>query len=307
MSTGKYRFMVPAHKAVSTSGFASALFEMIVMSTGGNREINLRRIRNTISCQDIRYGDFGRREGFEGTFYVVGTDNQYVKIERDGFEYGSAVLRGGYVRLVPTVYKDISETDHREYENAFLNRISQPAVTKDIGQVTEHFSRMLRRERGRDSLSFGYTPDEKNTCFGEKMLISSVTEAVMRKVRHDDIMNISGKELHKIGYVTSEMGSVLNGLIQGEIPRGYDRADFAEIVSKISEFAGGTFSPVYYREAAERMETLNLTDERGKLEIDRNFTHYIEELRKERKEKEERSSEGREERNETERKGRSER
>lgn len=284
MSNKKYRFMVPAQKAGRTSNFAATLFEMNVMSSGSNKEVNLRRSQNTISYQDIRFSNFGRAAGLTGALYVVGANNQYVKIEQEGFEYGHAALRDGYVRLIPQVYKDMSEIGFKEYEDSYLNRISQPAITKDIGQVTEHFSGMLKRSDQRDSLSFGYTADEKNTHFGEKTLIRSITDVVMRKVEHDDIMNVSGKELHKIGYVTNEMGSVLNGLIAGEIPRGYDRTDFSEILSRISEYAGGTFNPTDYKEVADKMETMNITNERGTIEIDRNLSAYIEKLREERTE-----------------------
>ena len=284
MSNGKYRFMIPAKKAALTNNFATALFEMNVMSSGSNKEINLRRTQNTINFQDVRFNNFGRAAGLAGALYVVGNSNQYVKIEQESFEYGHAALKDGYVRLIPQVYKDMSEMGFKEYEDSYLNRITQPAITKDIGQVTEHFNNMLKRTDERDSLNFGYTTDEKNTHFGEKTLIRAITDVVMRKVDHDDIMNISGKELHKIGYVTNEIGSVLNGLIEGEIPRGYDRADFAEIMSRITEYAGGSFNPINYKEVADKMENMVLTNERGTIEIDKYLSGYIEKLRMEREE-----------------------
>ena len=284
MSNGKYRFMIPAKKAALTNNFATALFEMNVMSSGSNKEINLRRTQNTINFQDVRFNNFGRAAGLAGALYVVGNSNQYLKIEQESFEYGHAALKDGYVRLIPQVYKDMSEMGFKEYEDSYLNRITQPAITKDIGQVTEHFNNMLKRTDERDSLNFGYTTDEKNTHFGEKTLIRAITDVVMRKVDHDDIMNISGKELHKIGYVTNEIGSVLNGLIEGEIPRGYDRADFAEIMSRITEYAGGSVNPGNYKEVADKMGNMVLTNERGTIEIDKYLSGYIEKLRMEREE-----------------------
>ena len=282
MNNGRYRFMVSGKRAAKTDNFARVLFTMNVLSSGSNKEINLRRIENTISYQDLRFSDFGRDKGMDGAVYVVGSDNQYVKMEQDSFEYGHAGLRDGYVRLIPSFSKDMNEENYRASESSFLNRITQPACTKDIGQVMEHFSGMLKGNEERDSLSFGYTVDEKNTFFGEKRLVSAITDTVMKNVRNEDIMHVKGKELHKIGYLTTEMGRVLNGLINSEIPRGYGRKDFAEIISKIAEFSGGSFNPVNYRDVAEKMKSLNLTNEKGTIEIGKDMDRFIESIRMER-------------------------
>ncbi len=291
MNNGTYRFMVPGRSAAKADNFAKILFTMNVLSSGSNKEINLRRIQNTISYQELRFSDFGRDKGMDGTVYVVGNDNQYVKLDQTGFEYGHAGMKGGYVRLIPSFSKEMSEENYRASESSFLNRITQPAYTKDIGQVMEHFSRMMKGMEERDSLSFGYTSDEKNTFFGEKRLVSAITDTVMRNAGNEDIMHVKGKELHKIGFVTTEMGRVLNGLINSEIPRGYGREDYAEIISKIAEFSGGTFNPINYRGVAEKMENLNLTNEKGTIDIGKDIDRYMESIRSERDSREEQEKE----------------
>ena len=282
MSSGKYRFMASGKDVAGAENFAKTIFELHILSSGSNKGINLRRIRNTIDYQNLRFARFGRDTGMQSPVYVVGSDNQYVKVEQDRFEYGHAALKEGYVRLVPSFSKDMGKEYFAVSESSFLNRISQPAYTKDIGQVMEHFNVMLKGTGERDSLSFGYTADERNTLYGEKRMTAAITEAVMEKAGKEDIIRIKGKEVHKIGYLTTEMGRVLNGLIDSEIPRGYSREDFSEIIGKISEFAGGSFNPVNYREVAEKMENLDITNEKGILNVEKNMGHYIESIRKER-------------------------
>ena len=119
MSNKTYRFMVPAKKAVKTSNFARTLFEMTVMASGSNKGINLKRVNNSISFQDLRFNNFGRENGLINTFYVVGNDNQYMKIEQNGFEYGHAALKDGYVSLVPQRSMDMSELGYKEYEDSY--------------------------------------------------------------------------------------------------------------------------------------------------------------------------------------------
>ena len=55
-------------------------------------------------------------------------------------------------------------------------------------------------------------------------------------------------------------------------------------MSRIAEYAGGSFNPINYKEVADKMENMVLTNERGTIEIDKYLSGYIEKLRMEREE-----------------------
>lgn len=288
MDDGTYRFMAPARKTALGSNFARIIFEMFVMTEGYNADVNERRIRNKFSFDQLRYNNFGRdviqngRQGMTRDIFIVSSTNQYMKIMQTGFEYGRAAIRGGELTLVPDTELYMDTMGYYDYENSYLNRMTNPAVTIDTHQVMDHLINVLTGCPERDSLDYGYNQDEHQVHQTEMVMARSIMNVVMRKVQDDSIMNIDGKEMQKVGHVTSEAGLVLQGLCNREIPRGYDELDFAEIINAITSSAPEEFDINEYIGIADKMADINITNERGLIEITKNVAGQVMDIRSER-------------------------
>ena len=160
--------------------------------------------------------------------------------------------------------------------------MTNPAVTIDTHQVMDHLINVLTGCPERDSLDYGYNQDEHQVHQTEMVMARSIMNVVMRKVQDDSIMNIDGKEMQKVGHVTSEAGLVLQGLCNREIPRGYDELDFAEIINAITSSAPEEFDINEYIGIADKMADINITNERGLIEITKNVAGQVMDIRNER-------------------------
>ncbi len=269
MSDGTHRFMAYGKKAAKNNMLAVILFEMVMKMEGTNKDINKRRLENEKRVENLRLSDFNRNKNGRFPLYIVGSGNQCMKITQDGFQFGYGVKKDGDIKLAEQFSVNINEPSYKEYETSFLNRIPDPAVTNSIEQVKEHLE---RRNNNRDSLDFGLNSREMDKYIGEKMLIASVMAVVNRNTVSDDIMNVSGRWMEKTSYITSEAGRVLQGLINHEIPFGYDNLDMKEAGSKIAAYS---IDLKDYSRVATVMQNLAITNERGSLELKGSLTDRI--------------------------------
>lgn len=287
MEDGTYRFMAPAKKAAHGSNFARIIFEMFVMTEGYNADVNERRIKNKFIFDQLRYNNFGRdtiengKQGMRKDIFIVSSTNQYMKIMQTGFEYGRASIRGGELVLIPVTELYMDTLGYYGYENSYLNRMINPAVTIDIHQVMDHMINVLTGCPERDSLDYGYNQDEHLVHQAEMVMSRSIMNVVMRKVQGDSVMIVDGKEMQKIGHVTSEAGIVLQGLCNREIPRGYDELDFAEIINNINASAPEEFNINEYIGIADKMANIEITNERGAYEITKDVAGQVMDIRSE--------------------------
>jgi hypothetical protein len=166
-------------------------------------------------------------------------------------------------------------------KNSYLNRMTNPSATTNIHQVMDHMINVITGCPERDSLNYGYDQDEHLVHQTEMVMAKTIMKVVMRKVQNDSLMNIEGKEMQKIGHVTSEAGIVLQGLCNREIPRGYDELDFAEIIDAISSTAPGEFDINEYAGIAEKMADINITNEKGLIEITKDVAGQVMDIRSE--------------------------
>jgi hypothetical protein len=287
MEDGTYRFMAPARKTAIGANFARIIFEMFVMTEGYNAEVNEKRIQSEFAFDQLRYNNFGRdviqngRQGMNMDIYIVSSTNQYMKIMQTGFEYGRAALQNGQIVLIPDTELYMDTMGYYDYENSYLNRMTNPSATTNIHQVMDHMINVITGCPERDSLNYGYDQDEHLVHQTEMVMAKTIMKVVMRKVQNDSLMNIEGKEMQKIGHVTSEAGIVLQGLCNREIPRGYDELDFAEIIDAISSTAPGEFDINEYAGIAEKMADINITNEKGLIEITKDVAGQVMDIRSE--------------------------
>lgn len=269
MSNGKYRFMVYGRQALTEQNFPAILFELAMMLEGPNSKIYKNRIEKELRVKDLINHDFKRAQGIEKPIYIVGNNNQYMKIEQNSFEYGNAIKHKDGIEFLVKYTGDKDSPGFHTQENNYFSRITDPSYTTDYNEVIKHFE----RNNTRDSLDFGMNPAEKNRYFGEKILISSVLSVVFRNAIHDDIMNVSERWMEKTSHLTFEAGKVLNGLIYDEVPTGYSKIDMKEIMPVISEYG---MELKNYRGVADLMKGMQITNERGSLEISGNLEERIE-------------------------------
>ena len=261
MSDNSYRFMAHGRQAVSEQNFPAMIFEMIMMTEGSCKDINNKRIENEIKASDLKINNFGRKEGITAPIYIVGSGNQYMTIEQSGFSFGYAVNKRNGISFEQQFAANKDMPGFKEYETTFYNRIPNPAITTDRQVFEEHF---LKGRNERDSLDFGMNYKERSAFFGEKILTAAIMQVVIRNVINDDIMNVSGRWMEKTEHTVTEAGRVLNGLINNEIPSGYDFSDLSEIKMAISDY---DINLSDYKTVAENLLGISITNERGSLEI----------------------------------------
>lgn len=271
MDDGTYRFMVHAKRASQDCNFSEFILTMVMMTEGKNKDLHKRRILNELNVQKLRAMDFGRKEGMKSPLYIVGSSNQYIKIEQDRFEFGHSARKNGEAVLIAHFFADKTTPSYKEYETSFLNRIPDPIPTKDLHLVMEHFN----THTGRDPLDFGMTWDERQSYFGEKMLINALMTTVIRKIQNDPIMNVSGRWLEKTFHTTTEAGKVLDGLINNIIPQGYDELDMTQLRASMAEFGMEASS---YMTVSNELQNINMTTEKGTLLVKGSIQQNIEQM-----------------------------
>ena len=260
MDDGKYRFMVHAKRASQDYNFAEFIISMVMMTEGKNKDLHKRRILNEMNVQKLRAMNFGRAEGMKSPLYIIGSSNQYIKIEQDRFEFGHSARKDGEAVLCAQFFADSSTPSYKEYEISFLNRIPDPIPTKDLHLVMEHFN----NHTGRDPLDFGMEWAERKNYFGEKLLVNNLMTTVARKIQDDPIMNVTGRWLEKTFHTTTEAGILLDALIKDIIPQGYDELDMTQLKLGASEFGMDIKD---YRTVSHELQHINMTTEKGVLLI----------------------------------------
>lgn len=271
MSDGTFRFMVYGKDAAKDNMMAITLLEMMMMMEGANKGIHGRRMNNELAVEELRHNNFGRHKKGFIPIYIVGSGNQYMKIDTTGFTMGYATTRGDSVQFNEQLGLAINSPGYKSYENSYLNRIPDPAATTDINQVYEH----IRRGDGRDSMDFGMTNSEREKSFGERLLVAGIMAAVIRNTSRDDIMNISERWMEKTEHLTHEAGKVMTGLIKGETPIGYNDIDMHEIKNTIINYG---LNQNDYQGVAKDLSDVSITNEKGNLELKGNVRDRIEEM-----------------------------
>ena len=247
MSDGTFRIMVSGDHAVSGNQFALSLFELIMMTEGENKAFFDKEIENEIRIDQLRACDFGRESDSFRPLFFVGKDNQFVKLEKNKFEYGTVVIQNGQKKLVARVEMSKGMRGFSECEASYLNRIQDIKVFDELRQVYSYI----------DTNS-----DEDEKLIGEKVLVSSIYSVVSDNSAEVDIMNIPGRWVEKTEYITYEIGRVISGLISDSVPEGYTELDLQEIKSSIS---GYDIDVRNYGMVSEVMKGLIITDEVGSL------------------------------------------
>lgn len=259
MSDGTYRVMVRGEKAVEKNQMAFTLSQLVMMIAGKNKNLNAKRIDNELQVDNLRLNNFGRNVNGFKPIYIVGSGNQFMKIEQNGFSYGYATRNRDDVNFVNKYSSNDSIRGFKAFEESFINRIPDYAATTEMNQVVEHFS---RQEGTRDSLGFGLTDSERNNYLGESMLVSSIMTTVIANSQNNEIMNASERWVEKTKYITSEAGRFLSGMINNEVPEGYTELDVLEVKNTVSEFE---LDLKDYETASEYMRGMIITNEKDSL------------------------------------------
>lgn len=243
MSDGTFRVMVPGEQAVSGKLLALSLFELIMKTEGPNKAFFDNEIENVIRIDQLRSCDFGRDSDSFKALFFVGKDNQFMKLEKNKFEYGIAVIQNGQKKLIPWGEMSKGMRGYSECEASYLNRIQDVKVFDDLRQVYGYI----------DSSSI-----ENEKIVGDKAFISAVYSVVSENSAEVDIMNIPGRWVEKTEYITYEIGRVISGLISNNVPEGYTELDMQEIKSSISSY---DIDVRNYSMVSEVMKGLIITDE----------------------------------------------
>ena len=265
MSDGTYRFMVQGEKAVEYNNLAITLFELVMMIEGKNKFLNAKKIDNELKVENLRINNFGRGAAGFKPIYLVGSGNQFVKIDQNKFTFGHAVQAHGKVNLVSQFELDNSRNGYASIEASYINRIQDPAATMDINEVYGHFN---IRDEEKDNMGFGLTDEERNNLLGENLLVSAIMSSVISTTYEDDIMNVPERWVEKTEHITSEAGRLLSGIINDQVPEGYSELDLLEARDLIDDY---DLDLKDYESVAEVMTGLIITDEENSLVMDNTF------------------------------------
>lgn len=260
MSDETYRFMVLGTQSMTKNGLVTALFELVMMMEGPNKDYYDRKIESSLSFERLRMNNFSRNIAGFKPLYLVGKCNQYVKILQSGFEYGYAVRQHNEIKLIPQTTMNNGTRGYIECEISYINRIPDPDVIGE-DQVIDYFE---EANDLREVWVAGVDEEKRNKILGELVLIFAILKVILANVSETDIMNVPERWVEKLELVTYESGKMLSGLISDEIPEGYTELDVQEIKSSISDY---DINLNDYSTVSDVLQGLIITNERDSLEI----------------------------------------
>lgn len=222
MEDGTYSFSIhgkTSFRKKKTLGLC--LLETMLATNGKNAQINNKKITSHVKFQYQVADHFGMDRDGQPPVYVAGNDNQYMKISRQGFEYGHAVKESGTIKLVKEFSYNSQLPDYYEQQLSCTSRFSDATVTTDTTELMSILTAVL-------SAKF-LSQDEKDVKAEETMLAGKICEMVEDKTKDDTTMQAEGQYAVKMTHIVTEISKVIAGAIENDIPPGYDKEDMDEL------------------------------------------------------------------------------
>lgn len=219
MEDGTYTFSFIGKKALKRTGrdnmnLARALLEAMMAANGPNRAKNLRQARNRLAMEQA----IGRRFRKQGVnldrtpAWAMGRDNQYMRIDSTGFEYGRAVIDAyGEVHLNEEYTADISMPEFDAQLMSFLTRFKDGAYTYDTNEAMRHYA-----APDKSSAVVRTDKDDRIIRRAEREIAAAVDEAVMTKAERDPVSQIAGRWDEKLENYIHNTASILDAVAYPE-------------------------------------------------------------------------------------------
>lgn len=264
MEDGTYTFSFIGKKALRTQpgqekNLAYVTLRAMLAIHGPNR-LNVERMARNRASLENAVGRRFRKQGVNlnrTPAWVVGRDNQYIKVDETGFEYGRAVLNKGDVELREEFTADVSMPDYDAQLNSYLTRMRDGTYTYDVNEAYQHFL-----DPSSSTLVVQTTRDDRILKKMEQDLATAIHEVVTRKNANDHVMQTSERWNEKFDRSLQVAASLMTGIIypdksrEGEEIRvtGFSREDVAHVTDVLQNYDVGMG---YYEEAADRLHSLD--------------------------------------------------
>lgn len=266
MEDGTFTFSFIAKKALKKKreydqSLALVLVEAMLAVHGPNRDHIQRQARNHIALENA-IGKRFRKPGIDlnsTPAWVLGKDNQYMRIDATGFEYGRAVDDDGDIRLVEEFSGDVSMSDFDAQINSYLARFRDGTYTYDINDAYRHLS-----DPAHSRLVDRTTSDDRVLARFVRSLVSAVDIAVSRKIANDPIMQMRERWDEKFSHYVHSAESLVGGIMSAPNPmgtgpeapvvKGFSPAQVEE-VQKILDFYDMDLN--YYSEGISRLRYID--------------------------------------------------
>ena len=197
-------------------------------------EAALARIENKIGFEILQSSGFHHRmiNLHKSPLWIVGEGNQYMRMDASGFEVGRFARENGGPKLFENMKLDSYVPDYEEHLNSYLSGFVNPTCTTDVHEFMAH----LQHTGADDPLEFKLTPKQMAIARGNKELASVLGEIVTRKIRNDSLMLADQHWDEKFLHFQQEAGVVMEAVLSGKVPPGYDKDDIKDLVNVCQKY-----------------------------------------------------------------------
>ena len=264
MEDGKYTFSFIGKKALQTKrrgdkNLPFVVLEAMMAAYGPNSAKVLRKARNHIALENA----IGKRFKQEGInlnrtpAWVVCRDNQYMRIDETGFEYGRAVFENGDLNFKEEFTADVSMPDYDAQMNSYLMRMRDAAYTYNITDAYQHLcypeeSTLVERTTSADKIIRKF----------EHTLAQQIMISTERKCMNEPIMQMNERWDEKFNNIMRNASFFMTCAmepekIKQEIHDEMRKAEFSDsqiinIVQVLDEYGGMEMRD--YQNAIDRIE-----------------------------------------------------
>ena len=239
MEDGTYSFYVYGRRSMKQAydqnlSINELYLEMLFDLYGENKDANIARIENKIGFEILQSSGFHHRmiNLHKSPLWIVGEGNQYMRMDASGFEVGRFARENGGPKLFENMKLDSYVPDYEEHLNSYLSGFVNPTCTTDVHEFMAH----LQHTGADDPLEFKLTPKQMAIARGNKELASVLGEIVTRKIRNDSLMLADQHWDEKFLHFQQEAGVVMEAVLSGKVPPGYDKDDIKDLVNVCQKY-----------------------------------------------------------------------
>lgn len=235
-----------------------AQMKAMFMAHGANREHNIEVTRNREQVLKLYATEF-RQDGAvnlnDTPAYIIGDDEQYMKITEDSVEKGTATLIDGHV--VMETNKTIQRGDVW-FSTAISSMIASfelPRCTYNREKAAEFLLENLKKDMDKDMSVYG------RQDANERRAVEKIDKAVNTNMEYrQQISSIQDIPTRGSVYMTY-VSELIQGVADGKAPKGFDAKLFEEIRKDLADDVGSL--PVI----AGRTRDLQITKQVSALEM----------------------------------------
>ena len=254
MNNGTYTISVSGKSAMADHAAIAKIFVEMILATKGpnNAKVLMLAKKRHIFEQALGYKFAGAGIDLKQTnAWIIGSNNDYVKVDDKGFEYGFATIKDGDLVLTQEFGADISMVGYDEQLISYVSRIESPAVTYDSKEAIWHLENPKKRE------DFETSGDRAIRRF-EKKLAEAASAIVLKSIASDETMQLEGRWDEKFNHYISSMGTLIGGAIEGERPAGFTEEEVARVTAVFTSFQ---IPALLYGQAAKEMDNIRTSAE----------------------------------------------